>query len=216
MRPRPRRLVHYLVAAAVTGGVITLRVLLEPLWGTEAPFLMLFPAVMLSAWIGGFGPGVLATAGGALAAAYFWLEPYRSWKIVMPPEIALLALFVIGGLALCVLTEALTRARARLDALLDATPIGLGFHDATLRYIRVNRATLTDAVLARGLSAIELPSGAGHDAGILAAAGVDAAMLFVRSLNDGVSHSPDELSSDDDVALGVDVLADALERLTSR
>jgi acetylornithine deacetylase/succinyl-diaminopimelate desuccinylase-like protein len=42
-------------------------------------------------------------------------------------------------------------------------------------------------------------------------------MLFVRSLNDGVSHSPDELSSDEDIALGVDVLADALAAVaTSR
>ncbi len=63
---------------------------------------------------------------------------------------------------------------------------------------------------------VELPSGAGHDAGILAAAGVDAAMLFVRSLNGGVSHSPDELSSDEDVLLAVDVLADALARATTR
>ena len=39
-------------------------------------------------------------------------------------------------------------------------------------------------------------------------------MLFVRSLNGGVSHSPDELSSDEDVALGVEVLTDALRRLT--
>ena len=56
-------------------------------------------------------------------------------------------------------------------------------------------------------ASLELPSGAGHDAGILAAAGVPSAMLFVRSLNGGVSHSPDELSSDEDVALAVDVLA---------
>ena len=57
----------------------------------------------------------------------------------------------------------------------------------------------------------------GHDAGILATAGVDAAMLFVRSLNGGVSHSPDELSSPEDVELAVDVLTGALRRLaTSR
>jgi allantoate deiminase len=67
----------------------------------------------------------------------------------------------------------------------------------------------------RGLPVVELPSGAGHDAGILAAAGVPTAMLFVRSLNGGVSHSPDELSSADDVALAVDVLADALGELAS-
>jgi acetylornithine deacetylase/succinyl-diaminopimelate desuccinylase-like protein len=40
-------------------------------------------------------------------------------------------------------------------------------------------------------------------------------MLFVRSLNDGVSHSPDELSSDEDVALAVEVLTAALVRLVS-
>ena len=49
----------------------------------------------------------------------------------------------------------------------------------------------------------ELASGAGHDAAILAAAGVPTAMLFVRSLNGGVSHSPDELSSDEDIELGI-------------
>ena len=38
-----------------------------------------------------------------------------------------------------------------------------------------------------------LVSGAGHDAMVLAAAGVPTAMLFVRSLNGGASHSPDEL-----------------------
>jgi acetylornithine deacetylase/succinyl-diaminopimelate desuccinylase-like protein len=66
---------------------------------------------------------------------------------------------------------------------------------------------------ARGLPVVELVSGAGHDAGVLAAAGVDSGMLFVRSLNGGISHSPDELSSEEDVALAVDVLAGALRRL---
>ena len=65
----------------------------------------------------------------------------------------------------------------------------------------------------RDLPVVELVSGAGHDAGILAAAGVDAGLLFVRSLNGGVSHSPDELSSDEDVALAVEVLAGAFARL---
>jgi allantoate deiminase len=65
----------------------------------------------------------------------------------------------------------------------------------------------------RGLPVVELASGAGHDAGVLARAGVPSGMLFVRSLNGGVSHSPDELSSEEDVELAVDVLAGALARL---
>jgi acetylornithine deacetylase/succinyl-diaminopimelate desuccinylase-like protein len=38
-------------------------------------------------------------------------------------------------------------------------------------------------------------------------------MLFVRSLAGGVSHSPEEESSGDDVALAVEVLTRALARL---
>lgn len=75
------------------------------------------------------------------------------------------------------------------------------------------RAVLRAELERRGLPVVELPSGAGHDAGILAAKGIASAMLFVRSLNGGVSHSPDELSSDEDVALAVDVLAGAISVL---
>jgi allantoate deiminase len=65
----------------------------------------------------------------------------------------------------------------------------------------------------RGLPVVELASGAGHDAGVLAGAAVPSGMLFVRSLNGGISHSPDELSSEEDVALAIEVLTGALARL---
>ena len=57
-----------------------------------------------------------------------------------------------------------------------------------------------------------LPTGAGHDAGILAAAGVPSAMLFVRNPT-GVSHSPAEHAERDDCLAGVDALAQAIETL---
>jgi N-carbamoyl-L-amino-acid hydrolase len=50
-----------------------------------------------------------------------------------------------------------------------------------------------------------LASGAGHDAGILAGAGVPTAMLFVRNPT-GVSHSPAEFAERDDCLRGVDAL----------
>jgi len=67
------------------------------------------------------------------------------------------------------------------------------------------RAVLPDAP--------ELVSGGGHDAMVLAAAGVPTAMLFVRSLNGGASHSPAELSSGEDIELAVDALTATLARL---
>jgi N-carbamoyl-L-amino-acid hydrolase len=59
-----------------------------------------------------------------------------------------------------------------------------------------------------------LPTGAGHDAGILSAA-VPAAMLFVRNPT-GVSHSPAEFAAEDDCAAGATALADVLEGLACR
>lgn len=56
-----------------------------------------------------------------------------------------------------------------------------------------------------------LPTGAGHDAGILAAH-VPSAMLYVRNPT-GISHSPEEHVEDDDADAGAVALADVLERL---
>jgi beta-ureidopropionase / N-carbamoyl-L-amino-acid hydrolase len=78
------------------------------------------------------------------------------------------------------------------------------------RPINALRAELVE----RGLPVVELPSGAGHDAAVLAGAGVPTAMLFVRSLSGGISHSPQEESAPEDVDLAVEVLTGALRRLT--
>ena len=77
------------------------------------------------------------------------------------------------------------------------------------------RAALSAEVVALGLPVHELPSGAGHDAGILASAGIASGMLFVRSLNGGISHNPAELSSPEDIALALDALTGALRGLAA-
>jgi acetylornithine deacetylase/succinyl-diaminopimelate desuccinylase-like protein len=77
------------------------------------------------------------------------------------------------------------------------------------------RAVLGEEVERVGAPIVELPSGAGHDAAPLAGAGVEAGMLFVRSLSGGASHSPEELSSDEDIELALDVLTGVLRRLAS-
>lgn len=104
---------------------------------------------------------------------------------------------------------------ARLNALVAAIGFEPSYRVEPAEFTGSAREALREEIAARALDVVELPSGAGHDAGILASAGVDAAMLFVRSLNGGVSHSPDELSSGEDVELAIDVLTGALRRLTS-
>jgi N-carbamoyl-L-amino-acid hydrolase len=71
---------------------------------------------------------------------------------------------------------------------------------------------LRDSLAALLDGAPVLPTGAGHDAGILAGAGVPTAMLFVRNPT-GVSHSPAEHAERDDCLAGVEALATVLADL---
>jgi acetylornithine deacetylase/succinyl-diaminopimelate desuccinylase-like protein len=105
------------------------------------------------------------------------------------------------------------RDAGRLDELIAAIGFEPAYRVEPVQLGPGARAALRSALEEHGVDVIELPSGAGHDAGILASAGVDAGMLFVRSLNDGISHSPDELSSPEDIELAVEVLTDTLARL---
>ena len=63
-----------------------------------------------------------------------------------------------------------------------------------------------------GLPVLRLSSGAGHDA-IMFDRTADIGMLFVRSGNGGVSHSPLETVTADDVDAAARVLLDALIHL---
>jgi len=109
------------------------------------------------------------------------------------------------------------------DAITDAFDEIAARRGVTVTPTEVHRAPavfcaerLTDAVRA-GITATgesapaELFSRAGHDAMSLGLV-TDVAMLFLRN-PDGISHHPDEFVSEDDVALGLDALAVAVERI---
>jgi acetylornithine deacetylase/succinyl-diaminopimelate desuccinylase-like protein len=109
--------------------------------------------------------------------------------------------------------DLLVDARAPDSETLDALVERIGFEPTSILAPALMSGPPLEALRAVLPGAPELSSGAGHDAMVLALAGVPAAMLFVRSQNGGVSHHPDELSSDEDIALAVDALTAALGRL---
>ena len=111
-------------------------------------------------------------------------------------------------------------ARAPDQERLDRLTAALDLDDAHYRIPPVAmaesvRTVLREEVERVGAPVVEIPSGAGHDAAPLGGAGVESGMLFVRSLNGGASHSPDELSSGEDIALGLEVLTASLRRLAN-
>src|SRR3712207_1631552 len=91
--PRSYLFLRYSVAVMAVGLVIVLKLLLDPLIAEQSPFLLLAAAVVVGAWFGGLGPGLLATALGALAADYFFLPPVGTFT---PLGVAFLPLLLFG------------------------------------------------------------------------------------------------------------------------
>jgi beta-ureidopropionase / N-carbamoyl-L-amino-acid hydrolase len=102
-------------------------------------------------------------------------------------------------------------ARAEEDALLDGTTVFIDVESASppVTFDPDLRDRMV-AVLGGGVPV--LGTAAGHDAGVLAGAGVPTGMLFVRNPT-GVSHAPAEHATPDDCESGVAALAAVLADL---
>ncbi|GAB7048102.1 allantoate amidohydrolase [Catenuloplanes indicus] len=121
-------------------------------------------------------------------------------------------------------------ARAATTAMLDELLAGLGTKIATRAAKDGTTVTITaesttgevgfsDRLIDRCVTVLGektpvLPTGAGHDAGVLSGF-VPTVMLFVRNPT-GVSHAPGERADDEDCEAGVEALADVLAELACR
>jgi signal transduction histidine kinase len=75
--------------------------------GTEVPFLFALFIVIICAWIGGFGPGVLATILSGSITYYFYLEPkYTIFGEANIPNAIVLVVFFAEGLFISMMSEA--------------------------------------------------------------------------------------------------------------
>lgn len=74
--------------------------------------------------------------------------------------------------------------------------------------------TVEKSAKARGLSQRRMTSGAGHDAQMIARI-ADVGMIFVPSIG-GISHNPNELTNDEDLIAGANVLLDVVKELSAK
>jgi PAS domain S-box-containing protein len=127
-----------------------LSLLLEPLIDpAELPLFL--GAVMLSAWRGGFGPGLLATILGTLAGSLVLVPDAGGFPPVRltpssPALAARLAVFIVEGLVISFLTAALRTARRRAEGLFEAERVARSGIEAAGQRIRTLQA-LTDTAL---------------------------------------------------------------------
>jgi len=102
----PSKSLRYFVAIAVTAVVFTARFLLNSTLGDAAPLLMFTLSVMVAAWYGGLGPGLLATALGAILGDYFFIAPLYSFHIHSVSELIVVVIFLGIGIAISILSQA--------------------------------------------------------------------------------------------------------------
>src|SRR5215210_300046 len=105
---------RYSVAALAVGAALGIKLLLDPLTVQDTPFLLVFGAIIVSAWYGGLGPGLLATGLSALATDYFFLYPVGTFTVFSLEGIDVVA-FLLEGVLVSVLTSSLRSARNRAE-----------------------------------------------------------------------------------------------------
>jgi PAS domain S-box-containing protein len=111
------QLFHYGVAITVCLLALLLRLLLAPLLQENAPLLVFIIPVMISAWYGGIGPGLLATALSATIGTYFFIEPALGFSVAGLAEPTRITIFLTEGILISGLNESRIRAKERSEAI---------------------------------------------------------------------------------------------------
>jgi two-component system sensor kinase FixL len=129
---------RYAVALAVFAACLLLQVAIGDALGGKVPYLPFYPAIVVAAWYGGAGPGLLVTTLSALAAMYVLLPP-PGLAVADPSDRLALTAFVGVGAVISWLNHRLHAAQAmhhsmavmstaraeRLDAILTLTVDGI-------------------------------------------------------------------------------------------
>jgi PAS domain S-box-containing protein len=105
---------RYSVSLFAIAIALSLQLFLTPLWELESPFLLFLAAVMVSAWYGGRGAGILATVLAALSGGYLFLSPTYSTGVDSLGQTLRLSLFVLEGLFISSTISGLTVAREQV------------------------------------------------------------------------------------------------------
>jgi signal transduction histidine kinase len=103
----------YLVALGVSNAVGVLRLLLNPILHAENPYLLSVFAVLIATGLGGLGPGLLATAIGALWGASI-VPPNHGHGILPSIDAIRFGFFILVSVAITLLAESWRRDRLSL------------------------------------------------------------------------------------------------------
>lgn len=109
------RVTSYGLAVVATALAVLLRYALDPILGNTAQYQAFFFSVMLTALIGGWGPGLLATGLGVLAGMWLFVEPRGTLTLGGSNEILYLVTFVTVGISISFVAGRLQYHRRRAE-----------------------------------------------------------------------------------------------------
>src|SRR4051812_31094209 len=89
----------YFYAAAFVLAALLVRLPFERLLEGAGPFVTFFPAILLSAWLLGAGPTVLAVVLSTVSVVYFFMAPTLSVGLVHRRDVAAVVMFLIVDVA---------------------------------------------------------------------------------------------------------------------
>ena len=106
---------RYGLAVVAVGVVAAVKWFVDPLSGVESPFLLFVVAVMVAAWLGGAGPGLVATGLAALVGAFLFLPPAGSLRVDGLGNFVNLALFVVEGVVISAIVSSMHGSKRRSE-----------------------------------------------------------------------------------------------------
>ncbi len=105
----------YIFAVAVTLAMLLVRKGLVLSFGERPQLLFFMFPIILSAVLGGLGPGLVATIVAAASTAYFIPPPHEFW-IALQQDLFPWTVLIVNGVLVSVLSEALHKARRQAEA----------------------------------------------------------------------------------------------------
>jgi PAS domain S-box-containing protein len=124
----PAHVRRYGVALIVVSLALLVRLALDPALGNRQTLATFYVAVMLTAWLSGAGPAILALVLGYMVSDWFFIPPRGSLGFQQPslPDGVGAGLYVLVGAVSIALTEALRRAERRAHERADLAIDGAG------------------------------------------------------------------------------------------
>jgi two-component system sensor histidine kinase/response regulator len=107
------KIAQYAFAVLVVILAWLLREFVNPILGERVPFILFYPTVVLAAWFGGLGPGLLTTVLSVFIAGYVFIPPAYSFALSDPTGLTQLLIFLFAGTMISFLAESLHRMTRR-------------------------------------------------------------------------------------------------------